>query len=323
MKFLLNLFSFLVLSLIGLSSVFALNAPDNFKIDSVNDNSVDLSWDLVNNAYVYYVSYWTTSWWTYENQTDFIDGNKTSIPSLIPWTTYYFVVTSLDENWKESSFSRELSLDFNKKIFSLESVSVKSKNNIELKFSEPLDSTEWTEREFNIYKKSNKLDDFNVISSNLDANDNSKLNIVLDRDIEPWIEYEIVVVAIKNKSLKNIESWIDSIEWFILNSAWIGSTLTGSTSTGSTLTGAIVNDLNSAWTGSTSTGSIVNDLNSAWIEKSSVVWANVDNKELNNTTLWAAENNNKLPKTWPESILILILSVILWALVFVFKYKKA
>jgi len=57
MKFLLNLFSFLVLSLIGLSSVFALNAPDNFKIDSVNDNSVDLSWDLVNNAYVYYVSY--------------------------------------------------------------------------------------------------------------------------------------------------------------------------------------------------------------------------------------------------------------------------
>jgi hypothetical protein len=51
-------------------------------------------------------------------------------------------------------------------------------------------------------------------------------------------------------------------------------------------------------------------------------WANVEAWTIENTTLWLADSNTKLPKTWAEHILMLILATILWALIFVFKYKK-
>lgn len=346
MKFLLKFFSVLALFWIGLSSAFAIDAPSNFKIDSINDTSVDLSWDLVDNAYMYYVSFWSTSWGDYDNQTDFVEENTVSVSSLEIGSTYYFVVTSLDENWEESIFSDELSVDFDKNIFSLESVSVKSKTTLELTFSDILDSTEWTEREFNIYKKSDKLDTFEVISSELNMEDSSKLNLTLDKELELWVQYEIVVVAIKNESLKNIESWIDSIEWFIINEEdIINEELTtnsemvteGTIATDTTVdelnpasdeellgTDTTVGELNSASSEELlGTDTTLDGFNSASNEELSVAWVNIEDGELENTTLGAAGNTDQLPKTWPESVLILILSIVLWALVFVFKYKKA
>lgn len=299
MKLLLKFLSFFAIFWIWLLQTFAIDAPANLKVDSINDTNINLSWDTASGAYMYYVSYWKTSWGKYENQTDFVEKNNVTIDSLEPNNTYYFVVTALDENGDESTYSNELAEDITKSIFSLNSVNVISPTKIELVFSDPLDSTEWTERDFNIYNKSDKLDSFEVLSTDLNKDDNTKLDLTLDRELKTWIEYEVVVTAIKNSSLKNIESGIDSVETFILNKE-LAKTATGS----------------NTWETATE------DLNSA-SDKSSLIWSNIDNNELKNTTLGVASKTSKLPTTWPEDILILILSIILSALFFIFKYKKA
>jgi len=307
MKFLLKIVSIFVLLWVSFLNTFAIDAPMNLKIDWISDNTVNLSWDSVDNAYMYYASYWKTSWWPYDSQTDFIDTTNISIDSLESGNTYYFVVTALDENWDESIYSNEVAADIDMTIFSLDTVNVIDKNKIELVFSDILDSTEWTEREFNIYNKSDELDTFDVVSTLLNPDDNHRLELTLDRDIEVWVEYEVVVIAIKNESLQNIESGIDSIETFTLTEDLVNSFTWEvlETSTWETL-----DDENNE-----------EDLNSAW-DEASIAWANIDETELENTTLWAAQNNTSLPKTWPEHILIFVLSVLLAWIFFVFKYKK-
>jgi len=315
MKFLLKIVSIFVLLWVSFLNTFAIDAPMNLKIDSISDNTVNLSWDSVDNAYMYYVSYWKTSWWPYDSQTDFIDTTNISIDSLESGNTYYFVVTALDENWDESIYSNEVAADINMTIFSLDTVNVIDKNKIELVFSDILDSTEWTEREFNIYNKSDELDTFDVVSTSLNPDDKHKLELTLDRDIEVWVEYEVVVIAIKNESLQNIESGIDSIETFTLTED-LANSFTWEiieTSTGEvieTSTGETLNDEDNT-----------QDLNSAW-DEASIAWANIEETDLENTTLWAAQNNTSLPKTWPEHILIFVLSILLAWVLFVFKYKK-
>jgi len=317
MKFLVKILSFLALFWITFLNAFAIDTPINLKTDSIVDNSINLSWDSVDNAYMYYVSYWKTSWWPYENQTDFVDTNNISIEWLESWNTYYFVVTALDEDGNESTYSNEVAEDINIKVFGLDTINVIYKNKIELVFSDNLDSTDWTEREFNIYNKSDELDTYDVISTELNSEDNHKLELTLDRDIEVWVEYEVVVIAIKNESLQNIESGIDSIETFTLTEELVNSftwTLT------ETLTWDLL-DNTSTWEVLVNENTTNQDLNSAW-DEGSIAWANVDESDLENTTLWAAQNNTSLPKTWPEHILIFVLSVILAWLFFVFKYKK-
>jgi hypothetical protein len=258
---------------------------------------------------MYYVSYWQTSWWPYDNETDYVDSTNITIDWLESWNTYYFVAKALDENWNESSYSNEVATDINMIVFGLDTVNVIDKNKIELVFSDNLDSIEWTEREFNVYNKSDELDYFDVVSTYLNPDDNHKLELTLDRDIEIWVEYEVVVIAIKNSSLENIESGIDSVETF---------TLTDSVANSFTWE-ILEEDTTSSWD-TLNDENLNQDLNSA--DEWSIVWANIDESELENTTFWAAQNNSSLPKTGPEHILIFVLSIVLAWLFFVFKYKK-
>jgi len=309
----------ITLFVLTLSDALAINAPSNLKIDSIENTSVNLSWDTSSGAYMYYISYWLNAGWSYDNQTDFIDSNTWVINWLETWKTYYFVVTALDENWDESSYSNEIAWDTWVNIFSLESIVVNTSNSLELNFSRDLDTTENTEREFKIYNKSDNLDTFDVISTEIDSTNPNNLIVTLDRELQLWVEYELVVIAIKDINLNNIESWIDSIESFIFNNEIINTTESWGIITESWVLDENNEELNSAnsdsWTVDNSTWTVVIN---EWPS-----WSNIDTNELNNTTLGAAWNTNQLPKTWPENILILVLSIILWALVFVFKYKKA
>ena len=317
MKFLLKIFLISWLFIFTLSNSFAIDAPVNLKVDSINATNVDLSWDKVDNWYMYYISYWKNSWGSYESQTDFIEANTGSVTWLEAWNTYYFVVKALDENWDESAYSNEVSADIpEESVFSLESVVANNKKQIELTFSRELDSSTWSVREFKVYKKTDDTDLFDVLSTELNKTDNTKLVLNLDRDLENNVEYEVVVIAIKDKNANNIESGIDSIESFIVDE---NNFVTNS--------GVILTD---TW--------VTEELNSAsetWTTEKSNTWTTINtnenapdgttlsNSDLEKTTLWAAAKNDKLPKTWPEEILLVILSIILWALVFIFKYKKA
>lgn len=308
MKSIFKLLSFILLFFALFLQSFAINAPANLKLDSSSDSSVNLSWDVTENAYMYYVYYSKKSWlvnW-YDMQSDFIDGNSIVINGLETGTTYYFTVVALDQVWDESSFSNELVIDTNQVLdtwvtFALDSISMISSNTIELTFTSPLNNSVDAIREFKISNKADSSDTYEVLSTELNSNDNSKLTLVLDRNPEIWKEYEVVIIAITSSDGKNIESWIDNTETFIAEEII-------------TVDALIVEDI------------ILNelvDLNSASEVPVWPTWANIESNVIENTTLALAENNSALPKTWPEHILMLILSIILWALIFIFKYKKA
>jgi len=301
MKGLFKLISILGLSFFFMLNSFAIDATSNVKTTIIDENSINLSWEPVEWAYMYYVSYWKISWSAadYENVSDFVEGTWTVISWLEKGSTYYFSVTTLDEWGDESTFSEEVVIDINEwgtvedvnTLFSLESIRMIDSTEIELTFTNNLDSTEWTEREFSIYNKSDKLDSIWVISTELVEDNNKKLILLLDTELVEWVEYEIVVIAVKNKLKQNIKSWIDSIDTFIYN-------------------GEVKPD--------------PIELKAALPVNSWPSWADIEwEKKIKPTVATVAVEPKVLPKTGSEHILILILSIILASLVFIFKFKKA
>lgn len=283
---------------------FALDAPANLKVESSTDTSVNLKWDVTPNAFMYHVYYTKDAWnKNYENSSDLIEWNTAEIKNLEKGVNYTFVVTSLDENGEESVYSKEVttsntattsvvasSTETKSEDFVLNWIAVVAYNKVKLTFTNPLDNAEDAIREFKITNKADKMDTLEVVSTDLDEKDNSILELTLNKDISVWVEYEVVIVAITSANWKNIESWIDNIETFTVKD--------------------------------TQQMDEMIELNAAW----PVVLANLDAEAttLTGTTLTTvAEEKTVLPKTWPEQVLMLMLSVILGALIFVFKYKKA
>lgn len=328
MKNIFKVFSSILLSFILVIQSFAVEGPTNLKLDSSNENSVNISWDTVENAFMYYVYYdkksWLDSW--YDMQTEFIEANNIEISELEVGSTYYFTVISVDQNWEESTFSNELVVDItdtnsvlsgevNSVDFALDSIELISYDKLELDFTNNLENTDDSMREFKIVNKNDNLDVFEVLSNELNIDDNSKIELILDREVEIWNEYEVIIIAITSSNWNIIESWIDNTETFIveeiieLNSATENTedVNTEDTNTEST-------DLNAA--AENLEDEVVNTTN-LW-----PTWTNIDSSEVENTTLVLAENNSNLPKTWPEHILILILSIILWTFIFKFKRSK-
>lgn len=319
MKNFFKIFSFLILLFALTIESFAIDSPVNLNIDSTTNNSVNLSWDSNEEAFMYYVYYSKKSgadtW--YDMQTDFIEYNSLEISDLEIGETYYFVVVALDENWDESDYSNEVIVDIvdpNAIIsnedktsnddavkditeidFALNSINVVEYNKIELIFSNTLDDSEDTIREFKIVNTDDNLDTFEVVSTKLNNEDFKVLELTLDRNTEIWNEYEVVIIAITSETWKNIESWIDNTEIFSVVEI--------------SETDLEIEENNV-------------ELNAASEEAIWPTWANINASEIENTTLSLSKNNENLPKTWPEHILMFILSIVLWALIFVFKYKK-
>jgi hypothetical protein len=57
MKNYLKLMSFFILLFAFIFESFAIDTPKNFKLDSIKENSVSLSWDKVDKAFMYYIQY--------------------------------------------------------------------------------------------------------------------------------------------------------------------------------------------------------------------------------------------------------------------------
>lgn len=298
---------------------YAVDAPSNFKVESVWDNSIDLSWDLVDNAWFYNVYYGKNSN-DYDMYTDVIEGGSTTINNLENGVTYYFVVTSIDEVWEESLNSKELMANISNSeedswnIFSFDSISAISNNELELGFSLPLDSSESSLREFKVKNKNDSLDSFYVVENKINNNDKSKLKITLDRDLEAGSQYEIIVVSLTSSDGKNIESGIDNMKVF--NFSWeLNNDISGYSESVDINNSTENQDLEKVE--NIELNSAEEKVNQEWPS-----WELISNDEINNTVLWASTSNEKLPQTWPEHIFMLILSIILGALIFIFRYKK-
>ncbi|MFK7779673.1 MAG: fibronectin type III domain-containing protein [Candidatus Gracilibacteria bacterium] len=299
MKSIFRFLGFVSLLFVLIVESFALDAPSDVEIESFTDTSVVVKWEPLEDAIMYYVYYSKVSGVDadYENYSDFVEGDSVEITELEEGQNYYFAVTSLDENGEESVYSEEIVFDVNNidqakrsdLDFALDGVSVISYNKIELSFTNPLDNSKDTMREFKVVNKSDNFDTFEVILTELNPKNDLLLGVTLDRNLKVGNQYEVIIVAIVSATGRNIESGIDNIETFTVRK--INETV----------------ELNSA----------------SPEEETSLIGTNLSAEEVENTTLALANNQTALPTTGPEHVLMLILSIILGAVIFIFNYKKA
>ena len=308
-----------ILALFSIQLSYAIDSPTWVNVDSTSDSSITLSWDAVENAFMYYVYYGTESAQVsnYDSQTDFIDGTSTEVTGLESGTTYYFTAVAIDENGEESMYSSEVSAtvgwaatnnDTVEENFILEWVEIKWSNKIALDFSSPLEAGEDAIREFKITNKNDSLDSFEVVESEIDEEDNTMLEVTLDRDVEIGNEYDIVIIAINSAAWSTIESGIDSSETLVVSEIPEEEMEEEMVQIDAPVetTADDMNEENS-------------DMNAA---SDGPTWELIAAETVENTTLSVAENNDSLPKTGPEHIFILILSIILTFSIFAFRFKQ-
>ena len=302
MKSVFKFMSIVVLFFTFVLQSFAIDAPNNLRIDSFDNNSVKLSWNKVNDAFMYSVYYSTKPWseGSYSSQTDITDMNSIEIKDLIPWT-YYFSVVSFDESWNESSYSNEIVLNMEKNVsnisqnsdFILKRIDVLGLNLIELTFSSPLENVENAIREFKIVNKNDPIDSFQVIKTEINPDDSTKLILTMNKDTQKLKEYEVTIIAIKSALGKNIESGIDSIEVFIVKDIDYSN----------------IEEVNLAKEIELNAAAEIQE-NTTWSESEKVL-------------LSVDEKATQLPTTWPQAIILILLSIIIWFFIFIFKTKKA
>jgi len=318
MKNIWKTFIVFIVTVLSTLTVNAINAPENLKILDAWKDYINLWWDASEGALGYYLYYWTTSGINsdYESELyEIIEWEEVQVRWLIPATTYYFSVTSIDEEWSEAGFSDEwvystLTSDWENfqspSWDKLEFVWVyqKALNTLELTFNSNLDDSISAVREFRIEEKWNPWNQIKVISTLLDDNNNKKLLILLWEDTVPYTEYSLIVLRISNKDWKTIESWIDSIGLF--------------TGMEEEVVWDVIPEEDFIPIGVVP----VIDENNGDFNSAGVSWTELDKENIVKDTISTATHNQKLPTTGPEHILIFILACILWTLIFIFKFNK-
>lgn len=271
------------------------------KLESSTDSSISITWDKSDEATWYYVYYSDASWWDYNPFWDIYETNKATITWLKPWTTYYVVVTYLNKNTNdESKLSPEWVFNtknssLNK--FTLDDVKVINWKNIELTFNTELDLSEDAAKEFKITQNNKEV--VWISEAKIDEEDNKKLKLTLDNQLATW-EYKITVIYLTNKEWKNIEEWINWELKFIVNENDLINTDVSEEL-------IIENEWLNSWDTTV-------QWEYYWLAWKSMTWV------LSNGESVAGESK-KLPQTWPESIILIFISMLL-SIFYITKRKR-
>lgn len=299
-KILIFLLSFCFFS----SSVYAAVAPSNIKLDSSTATSLSFSWTAVPDALGYYL-YWGTKSWkggNYENEeTTPIDGTKYTLNGLSAGKTYFIALSTVDASGNESALSEEVSFtaagntaSSSNQDFALSSVKTVDLSELEFHFSRDVEDSASAKREFIIKTSAGKEI---PVSSTQIGDEKNILQVFLGEDLTYDTSYEVTVLAIKDSLGKTIENGIDALTEFKTPSSFEEmqielnaapeETQTGMTSTSSTTTFPETTLL------SGETGGKV--LSADETEKHTIV---------------AAKQNDNLPQTGPEHIILLVLALL-------------
>lgn len=316
MKNTLNAIIMFVLTFMFILRVDAIDVPTNIQLVNSLENSLELKWDEVPWALWYFVRYSTNQEW--ESLLDwelFPETNFVELNTLEKWTSYYITLTSVDENWDESDSSSELifSTKWESSIvedFKLTGIEVVAFDKLKLIFNTDLEDSDKAIREIKIVNKNDEFDELEVVEYLINKDMKNELFITLASNTVWNQEYELTVIAIKDKDDRNIQLWIDSVENFIIPESF-DNTIVDSWLNSAEWIELIEEPVEIDLIEEPEVELIeVPEIN--LIEESEIEWINIDEV-----------SNKKLPDTWTEHILILILAFVIWILMFVFKYKKA
>ena len=323
-----NIWKFLLVIFVSIFSfvqVSALVAPTWLILNEPSSDSLNISWDAVENSTGYYV-YYSTESWIYDKQIDeLIETTNAIISDLLADNVYYISVVSLDSEWIESANSLELEAQTNASEevvwdpFSLKAVQVNSFSEIELTFSEALEAHPDASREFKVVNKTDSLDELLVVKTMLDGEDATKVVLTFDRDTLANGEYELTVIDIKSETGKNIESGIDGISSFSTPNEFIVEVPEVVLEPELVVEEDI--DLNSA------DEPIVEDIPEVDLNAAdpmdAVSWETLTEDDIEKNTISEANKTEELPNTWPTHILLFILTFMIVTLLFVFRFKRS
>jgi len=307
-KVLLSLF--LSLGIFIAPFVHALDVTKAPTLKSSSTTSLTIEWDTVPDALWYYVYYGKTSWeksWYDTQGVDLLEETTYTIEWLDEATTYFVAFTAVDINGDESLFSPELEEKTqwweNVKTFALESINATSQKEITLTFNTPLDDKEWAEREFLIMNNTTEEEAF-VENSTIDEENPSKLVLSLDRKLVLWDSYSFTILSLVSKDGKNIESWIDALTKFQVPAKFEEEQPEV--------------ELNSAWANTEEKEENVNTEENSAGTSGKII--SKDKVEKN--TAVAAKKSNKLPQTWPDHILLIVIALLLGVVIFGYMRRK-
>jgi len=183
-----------------------------------------------------------------------------------------------------------ISVDQVQENFKISYIEMIAYDKLEITFNAELEDWENVVREFKITNIADEFDELEIVDIKLNPEDSTKLQLTLAKELVPNDAYQLIVIALHDIDGRNIESGYDSAETFIVPESILEP-----------------------------------ELNSAMIPPviNTLEWVNVPEIDVEVNTLSSAAELDKLPQTGPELLLIFILTLILWACLFVFKYKKS
>lgn len=320
------------------AQVFAINAPENLRVSDSDNTSITIDWESVPGA-IWYYHYLGTEPGKYIDGIDLIDDTEYTISDIDPTKTYYISVTSVDEFGGESEYAEEISYwagissVISSSWFRVSDVDILDPTTIEVSFSRNLNPGVGATREFILEKTETGVETTIALSQISEAN-GKNIIAILDSPLQTETEYEFIVLEIQDTEWNNIESGIDSFisfttpksftddeivvegSTFDLDSAW--NTPVSTSNNTNTTTGEVVSiDSNK----NTSTGTSQVSKGNGWDVNQWNAGVTLNNEDIVNTAT-LAEENTKLPQTWPEHWVLVFLAMVVagW---FLYRSRKS
>ena len=280
------------------------------------------------------------------NQTDLIDTTSYNLTNLTPGEKYSVTLVWIDSDGGEIFKSKELDVTLDsatattasadkasawtkdstdktattdkttkadKSTFSITKASLTKENVLTLTFSKNLNTAKLTDAEFKVESINDSSDYLKVKSVTAVKWDKKSVGLEFEWTPTTWVEYKVVALAIFDEDNNNIKFGVDSETRF----TW------GNLATQKDETKA---NMNAAWPSDNNTTTKTEDKKDATDSKQD----STDNKDTTKEkrqlsgTSWTkkdtgknveaiSENKDKLPKTWPEMVIIAVLAFILSA----------
>jgi len=283
--------------MLGFSNyVLALEAPKNIILDNASSDKLEISWDTSSWAELYAISYWIKPVWTwsYEHELEIVvnDEAKATIEKLDLNTNYYIAVKAYDSLENESEYSQEISFSTLGELekLKIDSIDVVNEKKLDLSFNLNLKKDD-SSVNVNIVNLEDSIEDIEILKYKFEDN---VLKIFLLNDLNKSGKYSATVVSLQWEKWEKIESWVD---------------------------GVIVFDVPESFEKTNDIEENI-ELNSAWENNTKVLgWKDIDDTD-KKAIESVAKQKEDLPTTGPtETFLFLLLSFIVWALLFMSRRK--
>lgn len=357
MKTFAKILTSLFVTILAVSSAFAIEAPTNVVSTSATQDSLSLSWDPVEWALYYNIYYGenkgidilTAQSLNYESE------STIEITGLNPGQDYYFLLSSIDEQGDESVLTQEYmfstqseqqeEVEATQEVptqettaveeenapaeemsaaddFKLTQIEVLYQNEVAVLFNAPLENTPETEMIFSVTYLEDESQEFSVSGSVVDSENPNRAIVTFEENLALDQDYKLVVISVFDQEGRNIESGIESYENFYMDPSTPEKPLEVAVLEVEPVEPVVVDEpveVNDDQSQGQDTNTPQDALNSADDEKQSDVQEVIEPVQ---DVTGAASELNTLPQTGPAHILMLLLALAFGGMAVAFRMKK-